>query len=114
MDSGLGVLNGVEQKALDYLIDEIHWTRSAARILLGIALTSSAGVVAFSTQTAGGDAAKVSVLIAAASIIGFILYVARIHPLKNEAQEMIASRLNGGFRDRFLRAVRAATFEWLG
>jgi len=113
MDSSPGTLSGIEEKALDYLIDEIHWNRSAGRILLGIAIASSTGSAAFSTQPAAGIAALGSVAVAAASVIAFVFYVARIHPLKNETQEMIASRLTGEFRDRFIRAVRAATLERL-
>ena len=111
MDSSPGTLSGIEEKALDYFCSNESRQLSAGRILLGIAIASSTGSAAFSTQPAAGIAALGSVAVAAASVIAFVFYVARIHPLKNETQEMIGSRLTGEFRDRFIHAVRAATLE---
>lgn len=108
MDSPSGSLTDAERKALDYLIDEIRWTRNAARILLGLALGLGLGGLATASQPNAGNAPSVSVVLAFVSGILFLLYFWRIKPIKSLTQQMIASRLTGEFRRKFDEAVQAA------
>src|SRR2546425_2096918 len=108
MASPSGSLTDAERTAIDYLVDEIRWTRNAARILLGLALGFGFGGYVAALQPATGSTTYVSIALALASGTLFLVYFWRIRPIKSLTQQMIASRLTGDFRNKFDEAVRAA------
>jgi hypothetical protein len=108
VDPPSGSFTDAERMALDYLIDEIRWTRNAARILLGLALGLGLGGYVTVSQPTAGNAAYVSLMLAVVSGLLFLVYFWRINPLKSLTQQMIAARLTGEFRSKFDEAVQAA------